>query len=74
MEKYGISLVKKIKELNKSDFAEDINSILNDNDLKRKAEITRRKFSEYNGTEDAVNIILKHSKFKQELLNEKLPL
>lgn len=74
MEKYGISLVKKMKELNTSDFAEDINSILKDNDLERKVEITRRKFSEYKGTEEAVNVILKHSKFKQQLLNEQLSL
>ena len=74
MEKYGISLVKKMKELNTSDFAEDINSILKDNDLEIKVEITRRKFSEYKGTEEAVNVILKHSKFKQQLLNEQLSL
>lgn len=72
MEKYGISLVKKIKELNIVGFAEDINDILNDNDLERKVEIARRKFSEYKGTEEAVNIILKHVESKKQLLNEQL--
>lgn len=73
MEKYGISLVKKIKELNTTDFAEDINGMLNDDEFERKVKIIKRKFSEYKGTEEAVNIILKHSKYK-ELLNEQLSL
>ncbi|MGF7117947.1 UDP-N-acetylglucosamine--N-acetylmuramyl-(pentapeptide) pyrophosphoryl-undecaprenol N-acetylglucosamine transferase [Methanobacterium oryzae] len=72
MEKYGISLVKKIKELNTAGFIEDINKLLNDNDLERKVEITRRKFSEYKGTEEAVNIILKHAESKKQYFNEQI--
>ena len=64
MEKYGISGVKKINELNSKNLAEDINNILHNDDLTRKAKVIKKEFSKYNGTENASKIILKHAKYK----------
>lgn len=62
MEKYGISAVKNINELNPHGFADDINSILHDECLKQKARIVKKEFSKYNGKETAAKIILKYAK------------
>lgn len=62
MQKLGISIVKRIKKLNPEELAKNINNILYDSDLRRKVEIAGSQFSNYNGTEDAVEIILKHIK------------
>lgn len=62
MEKYGISVVRKIAQLNLKNFADDVNNVLYNDDLKRKAEIIKKEFSRYNGRKNAVEIILKHAK------------
>ncbi len=62
MQKLGISIVKRIKKLNPEELAKNINNVLYDSDLRRKVKIAGSQFSNYNGTEDAVEIILKHAK------------
>ena len=62
MEKYGISVVKNMNKLNAEEFAEDINNILHDDDLKQKAGIIKKEFSKYHGKENATKIILKYAK------------
>jgi uncharacterized protein (TIGR00661 family) len=69
MEDYGISLVKKIDEINSEELARDINNILKDEVLIKKIEDIRKEFSKYNGTERAVEIILKSAEFKSNLYN-----
>ena len=64
MEKYGISIVKEVNDLNLKNFADDINSVLHKDDLARKAKVIKKEFSKYNGTENAAKIILKHTKYK----------
>ena len=61
VKKYGISIVEDIKKLTPERIAGDINSTLNDDDLKMKAKLVREQFSKYSGTEDAVKIILKYA-------------
>jgi uncharacterized protein (TIGR00661 family) len=70
MENYGISVVKKINEINSEELALDINNILNDEVLIKKIDNIRKEFSKYNGTEKAVEIILKSAEFKSNLYNE----
>lgn len=61
MGKYGISVLKKINELSPKELAEDINNILHDDSLKKKAEVVKKEFSKYEGTENAAKIILKYA-------------
>ena len=70
MEKYGISLVRKINEINLEGLVFDINNILNDDDLIRKIGKIEKEFSKYNGTAKAVEIILKSVELKGNLYNE----
>jgi uncharacterized protein (TIGR00661 family) len=70
MEQNGISQVRKINEINPEDIAHDINNILKDEDLIKKIDTTKNKFSKYNGTMNAVNIILKSAEFKSNLYNK----
>ncbi|MEN6551450.1 MAG: UDP-N-acetylglucosamine--N-acetylmuramyl-(pentapeptide) pyrophosphoryl-undecaprenol N-acetylglucosamine transferase [Methanobacterium sp.] len=65
MKKYGISAVKNINELNPQEFADDINNILHDDNLKQKAEVVKKEFSKYDGKENAAKIILKYAKQKK---------
>ncbi len=57
MEKYGISIINNLKDLNPADFANNINNALNDENLKINAEIVKMKYSKYNGTKKAIQII-----------------
>ncbi|HEX3014266.1 MAG TPA: UDP-N-acetylglucosamine--N-acetylmuramyl-(pentapeptide) pyrophosphoryl-undecaprenol N-acetylglucosamine transferase [Methanobacterium sp.] len=70
MKEYGISVLRNVTELNPEKLAEDINSILRDDNLKRNAKAVKKEFSKYNGTESAAKIILKYaqqeSSFKKE--------
>jgi UDP-N-acetylglucosamine--N-acetylmuramyl-(pentapeptide) pyrophosphoryl-undecaprenol N-acetylglucosamine transferase len=65
MKKYGISAVKNINELNPQEFADDINNILHNDDLKQEAEVVKKEFSKYDGKENAAKIILKYAKQKK---------
>jgi len=65
MKKYGISAVKNINELNPQEFADDINNILHDDDLKQEAKVVKKEFSKYDGKENAAKIILKYAKQKK---------
>lgn len=65
MEKYGISLVRKVTKLNSEDFADDINNILNNEDLKQTAKIIKKEFSRYNGKESTVKLILEYAKHRK---------
>ncbi|HML04663.1 MAG TPA: UDP-N-acetylglucosamine--N-acetylmuramyl-(pentapeptide) pyrophosphoryl-undecaprenol N-acetylglucosamine transferase [Methanobacterium sp.] len=69
MEKYGISLIKKMNEINPKDLADDINNILNDKDLIKKLDNIKKEFSRYSGTMTAVEIILKSTELKSNLYN-----
>ena len=65
MEKYGISIIRNVNELNPKEFANDINHILHDEDLKQNAEIVKEEFSKYNGKDNAAKIILKYAKHRK---------
>ena len=65
MKKYGISIVRKINELNLKDFADDINYVLHNDDLKKKAKVIKKEFSKYNGTANAAGIILKYAEHEK---------
>jgi len=69
MEKYGISIVNNLKELNPADFAANINSALNNEKLKRNAEIVKRKFSKYNGTKNTIKIISEYAGLHKNIYN-----
>lgn len=58
IERYGISIVEDIKKLSPMEISEDINRLINDLSILERAEIVREKFSKYNGTSDALNIIM----------------
>jgi UDP-N-acetylglucosamine--N-acetylmuramyl-(pentapeptide) pyrophosphoryl-undecaprenol N-acetylglucosamine transferase len=57
IEKYGITIVEEISNLDSKKITEDINRLLEDPDLKERAEIVKDNFLIYNGTENAVKII-----------------
>jgi len=57
MENYEISIINNLKYLNPKDFAANINSALADENLKKNAELVKKKFSMYNGTEKVIEII-----------------
>jgi UDP:flavonoid glycosyltransferase YjiC (YdhE family) len=65
IEKYGISIIRNVNELNPKEFANDINHILHDEDLKQNAEIVKEEFSKYNGKDNAAKIILKYAKHRK---------
>ncbi|MGB9978590.1 UDP-N-acetylglucosamine--N-acetylmuramyl-(pentapeptide) pyrophosphoryl-undecaprenol N-acetylglucosamine transferase [Methanobacterium sp.] len=65
MKKYGISIIKSINKLNPKEFADEINEILHDEDLKQKAEAVKKEFSKYDGKGNAAKIILKYAKYKK---------
>ena len=62
IERYGISIVLDIKKLSPFEIAEDINRLINDLSILERAEIVREKFSKYNGTSDALDIIMNQIK------------
>jgi uncharacterized protein (TIGR00661 family) len=57
MQSYGISRIRDMKDLSPSKLAEDINNLLKSDDLRLGASTTKKKFQEYQGTEEAVKII-----------------
>ncbi len=57
MQSYGISRIRDMKDLSPIKLAEDINYLLESDDLRLGASTTKKKFQEYQGTEEAVNII-----------------
>ena len=57
MQSYGISQIRDMKDLSPGKLAEDINKLLESDDLRLAASTTKKKFQEYQGTEEAVNII-----------------
>jgi uncharacterized protein (TIGR00661 family) len=65
MEKYGISIIRNVNELNPKEFANDVNHILHDENLKQNAEIVKEEFSKYNGKDNAAKIILKYAKHRK---------
>jgi len=69
MKKYGISYVKNIKELGLEELSLDINNILKDEDLIKKIDNIKKEFSKYNGTRNAVEIILKSAELKSNIYN-----
>lgn len=68
MEGYGISKVIKQNEMSSKEFVDTINCMLTDVDLKRRANIIKKEFDKYDGTEIAAEIILKYAAFKEEHL------
>ncbi len=61
-QKYGISIIENIKNLGPNEIALDINDLINDKEIINRTEIVKEKFSKYNGTEDAVKIIMAYSR------------
>ena len=57
MQKFGISRIRDMKDLSPGKLAEDINYLLESDDLRLGASTTKKKFQEYQGTKEAVNII-----------------
>jgi UDP-N-acetylglucosamine--N-acetylmuramyl-(pentapeptide) pyrophosphoryl-undecaprenol N-acetylglucosamine transferase len=60
IEKYGISIVKEIRNMGSIEIAEDINRLIDDSDVIEQAKIIKEKFSKYNGIDHAVDIIMNH--------------
>ncbi|MBI5681506.1 MAG: UDP-N-acetylglucosamine--N-acetylmuramyl-(pentapeptide) pyrophosphoryl-undecaprenol N-acetylglucosamine transferase [Methanobacterium sp.] len=68
MEKYGISKVMKLNKINSKDFANEINRMLTDDNLKMKTNKIKKEFDKYDGTEIAAEIISKHAALKEQHL------
>ncbi len=62
IKKYGISIVKELKNLDPNEISEDINRLLNDSEIIKRAETVKQKFSQYHGTDDAVKIIMENAR------------
>ncbi len=62
IEKYGISIVNELKNLDALKISSDINRLLNDSEIIERAETVKEMFSNYNGTADAVRIIMENAK------------
>ncbi len=62
IERYGISIVEDITKLSPIEIAEDINMLINDLSILDRGEIVKEKFSKYNGTSDALDIIMSQVK------------
>ena len=61
IEKYGISIVKELKNLNPNEISSDINRLLNDSEVMKRAQTVKELFSDYHGTDDAVKIIIENA-------------
>ena len=61
IEKYGISIVKELKNLDPDKISIDINRLLNDSEITERAETVKEMFSHYHGTDDAVKIIMENA-------------
>ena len=61
IKKYGISIVKELKNLDPDEISEDINRLLNDSEIMKRAETVKEMFSHYHGTDDAVKIIMENA-------------
>lgn len=64
MKKQGLSVIRDIKRLSASELADNVNNLLDDQKLKRRAEITGKKFSEYEGVNNALKIIMSYGNNK----------
>ena len=62
IERYGISIIEDIKKISPKQIAEDINMLINDLSILERSVTVREKFSKYNGTSDALDIILGQAK------------
>ena len=71
VERYGISIVKDFKTLDPYDISLDINKLINDAKIIERAENVKELFSKYNGTDDAVNLIMKHANDKMSVESRK---
>lgn len=61
IKKYGISIVKELKNLDPDEISEDITRLLNDSEIMKRAETVKEMFSRYHGTDDAVKIIMENA-------------
>jgi uncharacterized protein (TIGR00661 family) len=61
IKKYGISIVKELKNLDPNKISKDINRLLNDSEVIKQAEKVKEMFSQYHGTDDAVKIIMENA-------------
>jgi UDP-N-acetylglucosamine--N-acetylmuramyl-(pentapeptide) pyrophosphoryl-undecaprenol N-acetylglucosamine transferase len=61
IEKYGISIVKELKNLDLNEISGDINRLLNDSEIIERGETVKEMFSHYHGTDDAVKIIMENA-------------
>ncbi|MEG3224619.1 MAG: glycosyl transferase [Methanobacteriales archaeon Met13] len=59
MQSHGISQIRQMKDLSSSKLAEDINNLLENDYLMDGASLTKKKFSQYHGTPEAVKIIMR---------------
>lgn len=62
IKKHGISIVEEMKNLDKDKISEGINFLLKNSELQARILEVQNKFSSYSGTENAVKIIMEHSK------------
>jgi UDP-N-acetylglucosamine--N-acetylmuramyl-(pentapeptide) pyrophosphoryl-undecaprenol N-acetylglucosamine transferase len=58
IEKYGISIVKEIKNMDVTKISEDINYLLNNQEIQDRVQSVKDNFSTYSGIENAVKIIM----------------
>ena len=58
IEKYGISRVKEIKNLDALKISEDINYLLNSGEIQERVQKVQDEFSDYTGIDNAIKIIL----------------
>ena len=61
IKKYGISIVKELKNLDPNKISKDINRLLNDSEVIKQAEKVKEMFLQYHGTDDAVKIIMENA-------------
>jgi len=67
IERYGISIVEDLKNLNPDEISAKINRLLTDPEIIDRADKVKEMFSKYNGTEIAVKIIMEHAMDNQPL-------
>ncbi|HMK53336.1 MAG TPA: UDP-N-acetylglucosamine--N-acetylmuramyl-(pentapeptide) pyrophosphoryl-undecaprenol N-acetylglucosamine transferase [Methanobacteriaceae archaeon] len=59
MQSHGISQIRQMNGLSSSKLADDINNLLESEYLMNGASLTKKKFSQYHGTREAVRIIMR---------------
>jgi UDP:flavonoid glycosyltransferase YjiC (YdhE family) len=72
IKKYGISIVKELKNLDSDEISSDINKLLNDSEIIKRAQTVREIFSDYHGTDDAVKIIMENARDFKSYNNKKI--